>query len=617
MLRGMRYIFKFLLFLLVSWGSIISINAQGARCDNIEPFCAGEERLTFPNSNSTNSNVVSGEIGPDYGCLVEQPYPAWFFLQVETAGDLEFKISQYQNENGTGAALDVDFVVWGPFDRGEEYCNGLSLNSERIVDCSYLPDAVETMSIPDAQVNKIYVVVITNFESTPGFISLQQTNTGNGSTDCSILGLGLGDFIKVCDENQYTFDAGVEGDLRYEWFLFNDETSEYEIIPGENERTLTVEESGDYKLVVTDIVEKKIETDEVTIEFYDSPPISSIEMLSACQNNTESIDLTIISSDLIGSDSNSGRYEVLFYDSQQNIEEESPIEFPESYPFEIDKILYARVRDRLSDCVSEPEEFKLGIFDFPEYTLPETTIFCVDQNNKLLQSRSLGLDLGSDYEYEWYDGDQLISTSAIVTFTEDPPQSDLRVVVSHKESKCELAFTTNAVPVSKPAILSIEISGSDFGDGYTVTANPEDFIGEDFAEFEYRLDNGSWQERNTFSEVPPGSHVITAREINGCGKITSESFFLVGYPRFFSPNSDGYNDTWKLITDNFITIKKLYIFDRYGKIIRELDPNLEKGWDGTFNGTPLPADDYWFRIEFVDEKTGDHREYMANFTLIR
>ncbi|MCB7481135.1 T9SS type B sorting domain-containing protein [Christiangramia sediminis] len=609
-------ILKICLFFLLGLFSINSINAQGTRCSDIEPFCAGDERLTFPNANFRNSNQISGELGPDYGCLDDQPYPAWFFLQIENTGDLSFRISQYENENGTGAPLDVDFVVWGPFDRGEDYCSGFSLTQNKIVDCSYLPDAVEFMSIPDAQANDIYVVVITNFEQVPGYISLEQTNTGAGSTDCSILNLDLGGSISVCEEDQYILDGTTDEDASYEWLVFNENTSQYELIPNENGPTYTVTESGDYRLIVTDEIENKSEQDDVTVTFYDAPLIGELDELAVCREGGETIDLREGSGDLIEPNGNSSNYEVFYYETTQDIEDFQPIVSPQTYPFVEGKTVYAQVQDKRSGCFSETVAFELTTFDFPEYQLPENLIFCVDIDSNILNPVTIGEDLGTGYLYEWYDGNELINTSAILTLNEFP-SSEIKVRISHPESGCKLEFVTNPVTVSRAEILSVSISGSDFGDGYTVEATPENIIGEEFAEFEYRLDNGNWQESNIFSNVPPGSHVITSRETNGCGETTSESFFLVGYPRFFSPNSDGYNDTWNLITDSYITIKKLYVFDRYGKLISKLNPDQGKGWDGTYNGQPLPADDYWFRVEFVDEKTGDHREYMSNFTLMR
>ena len=612
----MRTLFKIVLTLILGNLSIFTINAQGSLCSDIEPFCAGEEQLTFPNSNYTNSNQISGEIGPDYNCLDEQPYPAWFFLQIEESGNLNFTISQYQNSDNTGAPLDVDFVVWGPFDRGEEYCSGAALSTEKVIDCSYLPDAVETMTIPNAQANEIYVVVITNFEQLPGFISLQQTNSGGGSTDCSILDLDLGGNISVCDEDEYVLDGTTDEAEQYEWFIFNEDTSQYEIIPGENGPTLTVTETGDYKLVVTDLIENKTEEDEVTVTFYDSPLVSEVPDLSVCQEDAEFIDLTENYNDLIAANDPNGDYEVSYFESEEAAVNEEPISQPAAYPFENGKTVYARVIDSESGCESPLGSFQLGTFDFPDYNLPEFTVFCVDSNMNLLAPVELGEDLGSDYSFEWKDGNEVISTNAFVTLEELPSEDIITVAISHAASGCELEFTTLVAAISKPQEVNVEISGSDFGDGYTVTATPVNDLGEEYAEYLYRLDNGAWQENNYFSDVPPGSHTVTVREIHGCGSVTSESFFLVGYPRFFTPNSDGYNDNWNLITDSNIDIKRLYVFDRYGKLITKLNPS-NKGWDGTYNGVDLPADDYWFRVEFVDEKTGKYQEYMSNFTLMR
>ncbi|MBT8318888.1 MAG: T9SS type B sorting domain-containing protein, partial [Gramella sp.] len=228
----------------------------------------------------------------------------------------------------------------------------------------------------------------------------------------------------------------------------------------------------------------------------------------------------------------------------------------------------------------------------------------------------LGEDLGDGYVFEWSDGENIIGTTPEIIFNTLPESTQINVTISHPESGCELEFSTFPAAVSRPEIVSFEVSGSDFGDGYTVEVRPEGIVGEEYTVLSYRLDDGTWQEDNIFSDVPPGSHTVTVRDLNGCGSTTSESFFLVGYPRFFTPNSDGFNDQWNLLTDSNISIKSLYVFDRYGKLITRLEPS-SNGWDGTYNGTDLPADDYWFRVEFVDEKTGNHQEYISNFSLIR
>ena len=42
---------------------------------------------------------------------------------------------------------------------------------------------------------------------------------------------------------------------------------------------------------------------------------------------------------------------------------------------------------------------------------------------------------------------------------------------------------------------------------------------------------------------------------------------------------------------------KISIFDRYGKLLKELFAN-DLGWDGSFNGAEVPSDDYWFKANF-------------------
>lgn len=613
----MKVFHTLIITLLLSGFSINTMYGQGAFCSDIEPFCAGSERLTFPNSNSTNSSQINGEAGPYYGCLEEQPYPAWFFLQVEEPGDLRFSISQYENEDGSGAPLDVDFVVWGPFDRGEEYCNASALNEANLIDCSYLPDAVETMTIPGAMANEVYVVVITNFQQLPGFISLEQTNASGGSTDCSILDSDLGDNIVVCDDDEYILDGTTDEAEIYEWYVYNDNTSEYEQILGEDGPTLTVTQSGDYRLVVKDLVGASSDQDDVTVTFYESPEIGEVLNLSTCAESDNFIDLTQTAPELIAPNVNQNDFRVVYYESTEAVENNEPITQPGSFAFQSGLVIYARVEHIESGCLSETEQFELATFDFPDYQLPEITIFCVNAGNTPVSAVTLGVDLGADYTYEWSDGTNIISTNAILTLNDIPLTETINLNLSHSISGCEREFSTIPVAVSRPGSVSISITGSDFGDGYTVTATAEEIIGEDYAGLEYRLDNNNWQESNIFNQVPPGNHVVSVRETNGCGETTSESFFLVGYPRFFTPNSDGYNDTWNLISNNDITIKRLYVFDRYGKLIRQLDPRGTKGWDGTYNGRDLPADDYWFKVEFIDQKTGEHREYMSNFTLKR
>lgn len=98
----------------------------------------------------------------------------------------------------------------------------------------------------------------------------------------------------------------------------------------------------------------------------------------------------------------------------------------------------------------------------------------------------------------------------------------------------------------------------------------------------------------------------------GCGVTTAE-FSIIGYPKFFTPNDDGFNDTWNLSgTSNVVEPDaKIFIFDRYGKLLKQIRAG-GIGWDGTFNGKPMPSSDYWFSATL-----SDGTEFFSHFTLKR
>jgi gliding motility-associated-like protein len=78
-------------------------------------------------------------------------------------------------------------------------------------------------------------------------------------------------------------------------------------------------------------------------------------------------------------------------------------------------------------------------------------------------------------------------------------------------------------------------------------------------------------------------------------------------------NQDGYNDTWNLKGINTIFNAKtsVRIFDRYGKLIKEINP-IGEGWDGTYIGQQMPASDYWYSIQLEDG-----RSFKGHFALKR
>jgi len=100
---------------------------------------------------------------------------------------------------------------------------------------------------------------------------------------------------------------------------------------------------------------------------------------------------------------------------------------------------------------------------------------------------------------------------------------------------------------------------------------------------------------------------------NDCGE-SNDDTFIIGYPRFFTPNGDGYHDTWNIFAISDQPNAKIYIFDRFGKLLKQIQPSGE-GWNGTFNGVDLPSTDYWFVVYYQENK--QNKEFRAHFALKR
>ncbi|MFT6934600.1 MAG: gliding motility-associated-like protein [Maribacter sp.] len=126
--------------------------------------------------------------------------------------------------------------------------------------------------------------------------------------------------------------------------------------------------------------------------------------------------------------------------------------------------------------------------------------------------------------------------------------------------------------------------------------------------YEYALDNetGIYQDNNVFRNVSEGDHQVFVRDKNGCGTISYEFIQTLrqdDFPKFFTPNNDGINDYWQLspLNDNVPSLQVLYIFDRYGKLLSQINPE-STGWDGTYKGTPMPSSTYWYKAVSIYDK---------------
>ena len=132
------------------------------------------------------------------------------------------------------------------------------------------------------------------------------------------------------------------------------------------------------------------------------------------------------------------------------------------------------------------------------------------------------------------------------------------------------------------------------------------------------LDVGNVLTYNLISYFPENTEIfvnLTPYDDSGNATSCNEQSFITETlstvpPSFFTPNNDGQNDRW-IVPNSVNKIATVYIFDRYGKLLKELR-DVPSGWDGTYNNQSLPNGDYWFKIVYLDGKI-----LNGHFSLVR
>ena len=163
------------------------------------------------------------------------------------------------------------------------------------------------------------------------------------------------------------------------------------------------------------------------------------------------------------------------------------------------------------------------------------------------------------------------------------------------QNTCEATKNFKVLISGIPTITSVEIN--DFQDNNNTILINVTGLGD----YEFSLDGIHFQDSSYFTGVLSGEYTVWAKDKNGCGS-ASKKVYVLNYPKYFTPNGDGYNDFWTIENISVFPGSKIYILDRYGKFIYQFKGG-EKGWDGKYDSINLPADDYWFTITLNKDKT--------------
>lgn len=256
------------------------------------------------------------------------------------------------------------------------------------------------------------------------------------------------------------------------------------------------------------------------------------------------------------------------------------------------KIIYCRLKYTNSTDCYDVVSFNLVVN--PYFVNPPINIsLCENQSTTLMPDSGF-------ISYNWSTGE----TTQSITVSQSG-QYILDVVQLFPTGTCGGQYIYNVTTVSPPIIDHLDIvDWTDTDNSITVFLE-----NNEAGNYEYSLDGINYQESNLFTNLTYGYYTVYVRDSN-CGA-DSENALVLNYPKYFTPNGDGYNDYWKVKFSEFEPNMKTYIFDRFGKLLTGFTSE-SLGWDGTLNGRQLPSTDYWFVV--VRE---DGRNLRGHFAMKR
>ena len=388
----------------------------------------------------------------------------------------------------------------------------------------------------------------------------------------------------LCQNETLTVDATQVGATNYQWYQNGN------LIPSATNATYNIIAAGDY-LVEIDYGPTCQTTGEIKIEFAETLTLNQ-NTFTECDADSNQDGKTVFDLNAIKNLLFTNlplNYTVSFFETQT-----STTALPTSYTniVAFNQTIYARITN-IQGCYTD-YPVNLIINTFNEVVADETLGLC--ENNSVI------LDAGNGFSsYLW---------------NTTPTQTTQQITVT--SAGTYTVTLTNATNCSKDKTFTVDASGiatieeisiNDFQENNNATIR---ISSSSLGDYEFSLDGVNYQDTPFFYNLEAGEYTVYVQDKKGCG-ITFETFYILDYPKYFTPNNDGFNDTWFInnLEKRGLENSTITIFDRYGKLLKQLT-GFGDGWNGTFNGETLPSSDYWFEIQLSSGKS-----VKGHFTLKR
>lgn len=529
-------------------------------CSTAQPFCTSAP-FTVPNIIGQPNTNGSGP----YGCLYTIPNPTYYYLQIQTPGDISIQVQQH---NLSGNLIDVDFVLWGPFNNLEDACNGVA--AVNIVDCSYSAAGTEVIDIANGQPGQFYLLLVTNYSNQPGSITYQQIG-GTGSTSCDVVcTTNATNTGPVCPGGTFNLGSDFVTNATYAWTGPNCFSS-----TDQNPTTVTAPiQPGTYvyTIIATDTTSTGgVGCADTTKLVVLAAPVLRDTSVVVCQNSTINLNSYFNLTGITAVWTKGGNA----VDNPASVSESG---------------VYQLIGTNTGGC-SDTALVTVSI-DTVDYSVVAEQVPCTQTAN-LTITTSQGI---SPFSYGLLDGDlqvsNIITVNAAGNYTIVVKDS-LECIIQKPVAVTLLApFTVDA---GEPVTIII-------GDATTLTPSSSTPV------VSYLWSPATGLSSSTASNPVASPEVTTTYTLNAVsqqGCEASDTVTVTVIPicievrNAFTPNGDGINDYWLVYRSNAcLRSVSAKVFNRYGNTVYE-SKDYHNTWDGTYKGKPVPDGTYYAVVIFT------------------
>jgi len=384
--------------------------------------------------------------------------------------------------------------------------------------------------------------------------------------------------INLCENETKELRTIDKPGYIYKWFRDNQE------IPGEALNKFLVTATGTYRVEVSNCAGNftSSATTQINIEAMQEPGIIA-DKSNYCIGETAALKID-----------NPKQYKTKWYKDGAELTAFADMD---QIPATIGGT-YQVLTENTGSCQKRSLNYELQLQPFPVITLLNTPA------NSLCfgETVTLSIDPVPGASYKWSNGE---TTSSIIASS----PGDYFVEVS-SEFGC----------VTKSDAVHVQFNGQ-----LALTQPPESKIcsisGEQLvlkadAGYVFYYWNGSKTTENSLTVSKAGDYQLTVEDGNGC-KATAV-FKVVAWckdlvmPNAFSPNNDGFNDTWQVAGLEDDPKASITIYNRYGVIVFQTRGNAPV-WDGKYRGAAAPSGVYFYVIQ----SKGSLKPLKGSLTLIR